>query len=214
MTDFTNFNDRNRDQQDGTERGMWGERTYITGAGSHMSVRGTGTLDEEVAVLNIGYSFNLPYNSNAEVVMLSLGSDTNDKVALLTIPRDLQHPWAEGQGGMQHPTNPNRRIEFNADETWIKDGVYIIGHDRAVNVTVDGQNVTITAGGNSVINIAGNASISVAGSVDLQSVGTMKITSPSVEINGASLTHNGINIGDDHKHRDVETGSGISGEPV
>lgn len=245
MTDFTNFRDRNRDQQDGIERGMWGLRTYVDGAGSHMSVRGTGTLDEEVPVINMGYSFNLPKDSNAEVVMLALGSDTNDKVALLTIARDLQYQWGEGQGGIQHPTDPNRRIEFNGDETWIKDGTYILGHDRAVKVTVSGQNVVIDMGGNSTLNIVGDASVNIQGSatvaVDgdatlqidgdmtaavggdssvtaggtmaLQSGGDMTLTAANVSIDSGNLTHNGTNIGDDHRHRGVDRGGSSTDGP-
>jgi len=83
MTSFIPYSSRTRDIQDLVERGVWGSLVYVPGAGASMSVRGTGTLDEEVPLLNLGYGFNLPNDSDAEMVMLSLGSDVNDKVVLL-----------------------------------------------------------------------------------------------------------------------------------
>jgi hypothetical protein len=198
MTDFTNFRDRNRDQQDGIERGAWGTLTHVNGSGSHMSVRGTGTLDEEVPVLNTGYGFNLPADSDAEVIMLAAGSDVNAKLAIVTLPRDKQHQWPEGTGGVQHPLDPSRRIEFNSNEMHLKDGTFVLGHSRAVTVTIIGDNV----------------SLSFNGDIDLSTSGKLVLSASDVEINGATLTHNGKNIGDDHKHGGVDTGGGISGEPV
>lgn len=36
----------------------------------------------------------------------------------------------------------------------------------------------------------------------------------NVAVSGGSLTHNGKNIGEDHKHNAVQTGSGTSGGVV
>ena len=197
MTDFTRFRSRTRDIQDYVERGVYGAWSEVPGAGAMVSVRGTGTLDEEVPIYNPGYGFRLPDNSNAEVVMLSLGSDVNDKVALLSLPRDQQHVWGEGQGGVQHPMDPARRLEFNADETWLKDGAYRLGNNREVAVTVRGGAVSIT--------IDGNAEIVASGDMELRAA--------SVNIESPTLTHNGINIGDTHRHGGVESGGSTSGGP-
>ena len=35
-----------------------------------------------------------------------------------------------------------------------------------------------------------------------------------VEVKGAQLTHNGVNVGDDHKHKGVEPGGGLTDVPV
>lgn len=40
------------------------------------------------------------------------------------------------------------------------------------------------------------------------------ITAPAINLNSASLTHNGKNIGATHTHSGVTTGSGASGAPV
>jgi hypothetical protein len=197
MTDFKSRSAQRRDQQDATERGVFGEVTYVDGAGAHMTVRGTGTIDAEVSVLNTGYGFNLDTDSNAEVVMLSLGADVNDKVALLTIPKDMQHPWAVGQGGVQHPTDPNRRLEFNDNQTWLKDGNYTLGNAKEVSVSISDGAITIN----------------VTGTTTLTSSGAMKIRAPDVSIVSNTLTHNGVNIGDDHRHGGVDTGGGVSGGP-
>lgn len=110
---FQRYRERSRDVQDGMERHVWGEQEYIA-AGSIIKVRGTDTNDEEAAVLNIaGVSFNLPKNSNTEVMLLSSSSDTNLKLAVLTIPRDKQRRWKEGDGGIQHPTDPEFALDFS-----------------------------------------------------------------------------------------------------
>jgi hypothetical protein len=184
MTDFTNFRSGQRDRQDATERGQWGERVNVDGAGSVMSVRGTGTVDEEVPIFNLGYSFNLSKDYNAEVIMLSLGGDVNNKIALPQLPRDKQHQWAENTGGIQHPTDASRRVEMNEDETFLRDGKFVVGSNREVTITVDGSNVTIN----------------VAGGGDLTFGGPLKITADDIDFVSGTLTHNGINVGDTHVH--------------
>ena len=197
MTTFNRRPGEIRDFQDATERGMWGERTDVPGAGSIMRVRGTGTTEVELPVINFGYSFNLPVDSDAEVVMLALGGDPNNKVALPTSPRDQQYQWPVGTGGVQHPSDPNRRIEFNGDETFLRDGTFVVGSNREVTITVDGANVIISTGG--IANIQ-------AQSIVLNAPG-------GVEINSATLIHNGINVGETHRHDGVDPGPGLTGLP-
>lgn len=204
MTDFTTRNGRQRDQQDGVERGAWGTFEDVAGAGSVMSVRGTGTVDLELPIVNFGYSFRLSADSNADVIMLSLGNDVNDKVALPVLPADLQHQWGVGQGGIQHPTNADRRLEYNDDETWLKDGEYKLGDNKEVAVTI--------AGGVVSISVTGDSTIAVTGTTDVTSGGALTVTAPTVgitsdvtvtgtlDVNGASVQHNGKNIGDTHTH--------------
>src|SRR5262245_40528823 len=122
--------ERQRDFQDHVERHVWGEQTFEDGVGSYMRLRGNGTEDEEVAVLKIGgVGIHLPKDFNTEVVVFSGGTDTNLKLAILTIPRDKQRKWPEGHGGIQHPTNPEIAIEFTDN------GVRVIGGSFA---TADG----------------------------------------------------------------------------
>lgn len=206
MTDFDRFRSRTRDTQDHVERGVYGTWTAVDGAGAMLSVRGTGTLDEEVPIVNFGYSFRLPKDSNAEVVMLSLGSDVNDKVAMPTLPRDKQHQWGESQGGVQHPTDPSRRLEYNDDETWLKDGNYKLGNNREVEVIVGGGNITVNIAGNTAVNITGTASVTTSGDYS--------VSAPNIQFTSGTLTHNGKNIGDDHVHTNVQPGGGLSGVPA
>lgn len=50
--------------------------------------------------------------------------------------------------------------------------------------------------------------------IEMVSAGNVTITSPgAVAINSATLTHNGINIGDTHTHPGVQPGSGSTGTP-
>lgn len=189
MTDFTGFRSRTRDNQDGVERGVWGKREDVDGAGSIMSVRGTGTVDEEVPIANFGYGFNIEDDSNAEVTMLALGNDVNNKMAMPHLPKDKQHPWKKGTGGIQHPTDPNRRVEFNGDETFLRDGTFIIGTNRELKITVDGSNVTIETGGD------------------------LKLKAANVAIESSTLKHNGKNIGDTHVHGGILPGGSDTDGP-
>lgn len=199
MSDFTRYRSGRNDQQDYIERGVWGGSEDVPGAGQMMRVRGTGTEDLEVPILSLGYSFNLGgSDANAEVVMLSLGSDVNDKVALPCLPRDQAFQWPVGTGGVQHPTDPQRRLEYNNDETWLKDGNYKLGDNKEVEVIIAGGVVTIT----------------VTGDTNINSTGNMVITAPNVDIQSTTLTHNGTSIGDTHLHGGVTPGGGNTGVPV
>jgi len=126
MTSFNNFQERNRDMQDGTERHVFGEIEYLD-TGAIVKVRGNGTQDEEAVVVNLGLGQSFGKNHNTEVLLLMSGSDSNLKFALITIPRDKQRKWDEGTGGVQHPTDPERALEFNKKRTWLTDGEYAVG---------------------------------------------------------------------------------------
>lgn len=121
MTTFDKFNSRNRDHQDGIERHVWGEQTFVKNAGSVIKVRGTGTEDDEAVVINNGVGMHVANNTNTEVFLLSLGSDTNMKHALLSIPRDKQRQWSEGTNGVQCWNDPARALEFNSKRAYIDD---------------------------------------------------------------------------------------------
>lgn len=140
MTSWNRFPSRNRDMQDGTERHVWGELEYVSGAGAVLKVRGTDTVDEEAPVLNTGYGMNYSKDTNTEVMLLSLGSDTDQKYAIVTIPRDKQRPWKEGTGGVQNPSDPDKALEFNAKRTWVTQDKFAIGQGI---IEVDGDTVYI-----------------------------------------------------------------------
>lgn len=204
MTSFNRFTDRNRDQQDGYERGLWGELEYVQGAGAIMKIRGTGvedgTLDEEVPLVNLGYAFNVSKDYDTEVVMFSLGSDTNQKYAMPTLPRDKQRQWPVGTGGIQHPTNPEKFVQLDDDSIWLRDGVFHVGNDKDVTITVSGGRATIEV----------NEFLVVAPTIGLEGDVVVK---GNLAITDGEITHNGVNIGAEHLHTGVTPGPGNSGPP-
>lgn len=148
MTTFNRFGDRNRDQQDGIERHIWSEQTF-TNAGSIIHVKGTDTEDEEAVVVNNGVGMHFPRDTNTEVYLFSSGSDTNQKIAMLTIPRDRQRVWEPNTNGIQHLTDPKRALEFNSKRTYFddanvatRDGIFEVKDGKVyirADVFVDGD---------------------------------------------------------------------------
>jgi hypothetical protein len=134
---YLTFRARSKDMQDGWERHIWGKQEYIDG-GSIIKVAGTDSGDEEVAVLNIGgVSFNLPKDSDTEVFLLSSSSDTTLKMAILTIPRDKQRRWPEGEGGIQHPTDPEVSLHFSDKLTQVTKNKFAVGQKGEFEVKTD-----------------------------------------------------------------------------
>lgn len=203
-----------QDLQDVAQLGVWGTKEELSSGGAMISVRGTGTVDLEVPIMNLGYGFTLPADSNSEIVMLSMGSDVDDKVAMLTIPRDLQHAWAEGTGGIQHPQDADRRVEFNGDETHLRDGKFVIGSNREVTIIVDGTNVVIETAADTTINSGGATIVNSTGDATITAGGNMQLTATDVSITSGTLTHNGVNVGATHVHVDTPgLGAGITTVP-
>src|SRR5262245_46129898 len=113
------FRERSRDVQDVWERHVWGELEYIS-TGSIIKVRVTDTKDEEANVMVLsGIGFKLKKDANSEVLLFASPSDTNMQFAMLTIPRDKQRRWKEGDGGIQHPTDPEFALDFSDKITHI-----------------------------------------------------------------------------------------------
>ena len=163
MTSFNTFRDRNRDMQDATERHVFGEIQWLE-TGALVKVTGNGTVDDEAVVVNLGIGQNFPKDTNTEVLLLASGSDTNLKFALITIPRDKQRQWPEGGGGVQHPSDPERALEFNEKRTWLTDGKYAVGENGYFEV-VDGK---IYIRGDAVIsgNLGVNGDLTVGGNIN------------------------------------------------
>lgn len=127
MTTHQTFPQRNRDMQDGAERHVYSKLAYLDKAGAIVTVKGTGTTDQNAIVLNTGYGMNYAEDENAEVILLSIGSDRNQKFAMLSIPRDKQRQWGEKCGGVQSPIDPEKCIEFNEKRTWATEPNFAVG---------------------------------------------------------------------------------------
>lgn len=98
---------------------------------------------------------------------------------------------------------------------WLIDGANV---DAAVWQSLDGT-VCISLHGDKVNVKAPNLIAEVASSTEINSP-TVTINSSSttingaVAINGASLTHNGVNVGDSHIHSGVTSGQSVTRSPV
>lgn len=124
---FSRFQERSRDINDGIERHAYGEIEYVPNKGAIIRVTGTGSEDKEAILLNTGFGFNLKKDTDAEVLLLSGGSDTNQKFALANIPHDKQRQWKEGTGGVQHPLDASFALEFNSKRAHITQGKFAVG---------------------------------------------------------------------------------------
>lgn len=110
--------------------------------------------------------------------------------------------------------------------------VYPDGSTVDYNSATNTLTVTVVGGGNVVVNCkvatvnaqtsvtldtpdtfcTGNLTVAKSFSMGSEG-GTARLTG-SVEINGASLTHNGKNIGSTHTHNGVQPGTGTTGAPT
>ena len=173
-TETTGYQDTSiqTDRQDHIRRGLFDGFEDVPSAGRVMDIRGTGWQDQEVVLLNVGYSFNPAPEMDCEVLSFDAGANTDNRHALMTIPRNRQYPWPVGTGGIQDAADPSRRVEFSRDGLHLTNGTAFIGPNRELKITVDG---------------AGNIEIAGAGPINFVS---------------SSLRHNGVNIGSTHTHTD------------
>lgn len=145
MTTTKTYDERNRDIQDGLERHVF-KSIERTDTGAFVSVQGSGTMDEEVPVINTGYGFTPKADTELEVFLAGDGSDANNKFATMTLPRDRQTKWPEGAGGVQHPFNPDKFVQFDDDSIWLKDGKFTLGNNQELTVTISNGTVTLSTG--------------------------------------------------------------------
>jgi len=134
---YLGYRPRSSDIQDGTERHVYSELKYEE-AGAIIKVKGTDTEDEEAAVLNIGgVGFKLKKDTDSEVFLLASSSDTQLKQAVLTIPKDKQRRWPEGEGGIQHPTDPEVSMHFSDKLTHVTKNKFAVGEKGEFEVKED-----------------------------------------------------------------------------
>jgi len=102
-------------------------------------------------------------------------------------------------------TDSGRRHSLN-------DAMFMPGDGRSaadasnVIITFGGATIKITPGGDVDIDAPGNVSISSAGDVTISAGG-------AVDIQSADLTHNGVNVGDDHVHGGITPGGANTAGP-
>lgn len=150
MTTNKNFPQRNRDAQDGTERHAFNKLQYMDKSGALVTVKGTGTQDDNAILLNAGYGFNLEDDSDTEVFLLANGSDMAQKFAIMSLPRNKQRKWGKGRGGIQNPLDPDKAVELNEKRVHSTDPNFAVGPGGAFEV-IDGVayfRVPVKFGGN------------------------------------------------------------------
>lgn len=140
MSTITSYTHRAKSLANCIELSVFKTKIYKD-SGGYVNVQGTDFKTYQTPVLNIGYSFNLKDNTNAEVLLLSDTMDVNHKLAIMTIPRDKTHHWKENTGGIQSPVDKDRVFEFNSKRSHIRDNSIAFGNAGAIEI--DGNNVYI-----------------------------------------------------------------------
>jgi hypothetical protein len=147
---FLPYSARSKDVQDGVERHVYGELTYEE-QGSTIKVKGTDTEDQEAFTMIGSASFKLKKDTDAEVFLLASSSDTQLKVAVLTVPHDKQRRWPENEGGVQHPTDQDFALHFSDKLAHLTKNKFAVGEKgefevkgdavyiRAKKVIIDGE---------------------------------------------------------------------------
>lgn len=162
------------DRQDRIRRGLFDGYETIASIGATMKIQGTGWYDREVVNFNTGYGFNPAAGLQSEVLSFDALADTDNRHALMSIPRDKQHEWERGASGIQDAGDPSRRVEFGPDGLHMTNGTAFFGPNRELSVSIDeAGNITIATGTTATINFV-----------------------------AAGLQHNGTNIGASHTHTD------------
>lgn len=142
MTTYKDLPNRSRDIQDGIERHIYSEIEDVDGGGRIIKVKGNGTEDEEAIFMNIGgIGMRFPKDTNAEVHLLSGGSDTCLKFAIVCIPHDKEHKWKENHSGLQYWNDSKRRLQWGPERAHLTDENAAIGKNG--NVEVKGNDVYI-----------------------------------------------------------------------
>lgn len=140
MSTITSYTQRNKALANCIELSVFRSKIYKD-SGGYVNAQGTDFKTYQTPVLNIGYSFNLKNDTNAEVLLLGNTMDVNHKLAIMTIPRDKTHHWKENTGGIQSPVDKNRVFEFNSKRSHIRDANIALGNKGVIEI--EGNNVYI-----------------------------------------------------------------------
>lgn len=163
-----------------------------------------GTDGEKVDRANVS-SVRVYQFGNASFSM-SLPIKPGDKGWLMAADRDI----SIFQQGLQKDAPNTRRMHSFQDGLFMPDSMNM-GNVQAA----DADNVTIQLhDGGAVISLGANSvTLTVGGNSIAIGPGGIKLTGP-VEIDGPTFDHNGVNIGDDHKHSGVQSGPVNTGNPI
>ena len=112
---------------------------------------------------------------------------------------------------MQHDGTFVVRSQGSSHEVVVKDKNVRVKGD--LNVYVSGD-ANLKVSGDVQAEVGGSLGMNVTGLTEMNLNGGTVIRTPFLKISGDEVSHNDINIGSTHKHRDVEPGAGTSGVPL
>lgn len=120
-------------------------------------------------------------------------------------------PYAQIAGALKVHTPPSKGQQFtllSPTGDWQQ--------AVAMPLTWSNQNPSPSQNGDENVLTFGNVRITVKDNLTEVKVGgvTMKISGEGVAITGGRVSHDDLNIGSTHKHRDVMPGAGLTGIPV
>jgi phage baseplate assembly protein gpV len=111
-----------------------------------------------------------------------------------------------------------QRVHSDTDKPpMAQSGEIVIQHQKGGKIfcAASGQ-VTVQDGGGGSLMYDGSGNIAVTGvSTITMKVGGVSavLSSAGFAVTGGKVTHNGVDIGSDHDHTDVQPGTGVSGPP-
>ena len=124
-------------------------------------------------------------------------------------------PWQESSAGANKTHNPpsaGQQVQINSESGDLRDAVVTgsLNSDANARPSAAGDSFVLTSVGDALVTVTGGGAAIV-----LQVGGvTVTLTDGGLDISGGSVTHNGTNIGDTHKHGGVDTGPSQTETPT
>lgn len=120
-------------------------------------------------------------------------------------------------GGKYHKvrvytTRAGQSVEF--DETQGGERIRIINRDRSYFEMQHDGTMILRANGNSHEVVVKDKTLRIKGSWDVKADGDVTIRATNIKLYSDTLTHNDVDIGYTHKHKDVMPGPALTGPPV
>lgn len=134
------------------------------------------------------------YEEGEQVLVLSPSGDLSQGVIVGAVAK--QETQAADKGNIHRTVYPDGTVvEYDHEAKALK--------------------TAIAEGGSFSMAIGGGVSISASGgSLTIDAPDGVTITASEIALESSTLTHNGKNVGHDHKHKDVLPGPALTGPPV
>lgn len=171
----------------------------------------TGWLPVPSQWIGNGWGLAAPPSVGDQVVVAFQEADNDHGVVLGRAYSDAQQPPAApaGEWWLVHQSGSTIRL--------LNSGSVLIQSDLHTKIVV---------GGNASLTVTGNLTATVGGNTTLDSTGTVTVDASNIALNANTTIGGTLNVEGDiigsganislqhHKHSDVQTGTGNTGEPV